>query len=290
MAEKKQKIGFIGLGLMGAPMAKNLIKNGYQLFIYNRSSSKTSSLKRLGAKVCRTPSEVGENSDIVITMITGPKDARKVLLGKDGVAEKLKSGGIVIDMSTIGPIAAKELAEDLSFCKIDFLDAPVTGSVPKAISGELTIFVGGNKATLDQAKLILEAIGKDIYYMGSSGSGQAIKMINNMIIAIGLVAVAEGMVLADKMGLSRKKVAQALENTPTLSPNMKMKIPYFITNKYPTAFSIANMDKDLKLALLEMRGCGSLKLLKKAENIYRRAIKKGLAEKDISAIFEVIKN
>ncbi len=281
----KLKVGFIGLGLMGLPMARNILKNKFPLVVYNRTPSKTSSLKKLGAKVASSPSELASEVDILITMVTGPKDVEKVLLGKGGVIEGAKKSLVIIDMSTIGPKAARELNSTLKLQKHHFLDAPVTGSTVRAISGELTIFVGGNKNAYLKVKPVLKALGKDIYHMGDVGMGQAIKLVNNLLVGTTLAAISEGFLLAEKEGLTRKQVVETLENVPAVSGMMRMKMPNYLKDKYPVAFSVANMSKDLDLALDEK---GDLPLLKLTSSLYKKAIKMGLANEDNSAIIKVM--
>jgi 3-hydroxyisobutyrate dehydrogenase-like beta-hydroxyacid dehydrogenase len=285
----KLKVGFIGLGLMGNPMAKNILKAGFPLAVYNRSEDKVREFRKIGeVGVYENPKELAENVDVVITMITGPKDVRHVLLGARGVAYAANPGLTVIDMSTIGPTAAQEIAADLENFQIDFLDAPVTGSVAGATSGTLTIFVGGDKKIFEKVKPVLAAMGTNLQYMGLSGSGQAIKMINNMVISIALAGLAEGILLADDMGLSRESVLAALENTPTLSPNMKMKLPLMIKNEFPVAFSLRNMDKDLKLALNEVKNRKS-PALTLVEKYFKKGVKEGFGEEDIAVILKTLK-
>jgi 3-hydroxyisobutyrate dehydrogenase-like beta-hydroxyacid dehydrogenase len=175
----EQKVGFIGLGLMGNPMAKNILKKGFSLTVYNRTKEKTVDLVSLGALVADSPAVLAKEVDVIITMVTSGKDVAEVLFGKNGVAQGAKKGLIVIDMSTIGPTTAKDISQKLHKHGIAFLDAPVTGSTPKAISGELTIFVGGEKEILDSVYGVLSAMGTNIVYLGQAGSGQAIKLINN---------------------------------------------------------------------------------------------------------------
>ncbi len=291
----KLKIGFIGLGLMGRPMALNILKSGYPLSVYNRSPEKTKEFSKLGVKVYDSPAELAENCDVVITMVTGPKDVRKVLFGRNGVVEGANDNLIVIDMSTIGPTAVEEIAEDLKVFRIDFLDAPVTGSTNRAIDGTLTILVGGDIRVYDRIKLCLQAMGKDVFYLGKTGSGQAMKLVNNLMGGITVAALAEGMMLADSLGVKRSEVLRVLSDAPLISPNMKMKMPLMVNEKYPVAFSVANMRKDLNLALLESSRKSqesgkktSMPLLKNTEKLLRKGMKMGLSDQDYSAVLEVL--
>lgn len=285
---KKLRVGFIGLGLMGLPMAKNIIKAGFSLTVYNRTKSKTLELEKMGATVALSPLEVGRNSDVVITMVTGPKDVRQVLMGKNGVAANCECNPIVIDMSTIGPIAAQEIAQDLKTCGIVFLDAPVTGGTRGAESGELTIFVGGKVKTFESILTLLQSMGKNIHYMGGTGFGQAAKLVNNLIVGETIATLAEAFLLAEKMHLTRKKIASVLENVFAVSVNMKNKMPNMVMGKHPVTFSVANIRKDLHLAQLELEDTRSLPLLKISEKFYKKAMKKGLAGHDLSAVIEAI--
>lgn len=287
---KKPNVGFIGLGLMGNPMAKNIIKAGFPLRIYNRNIVKTQELADLGAYVCESPKEIGFLSDVVITCVTGPEDVESVLFSDNGVTVEAKKRLVVIDMSTIGPTAAREIAKKLKQKTIDFIDAPVTGSVPKAETGELVIFVGGEDAVVKKVNKILEAMGKSIHHMGGIGMGQAMKMVNNQLLAGQLVVLSESMLLADKMGLERGDVIDVLSTTASFSGFMKFKSQAIINEDFDkTAFSLANMHKDQKLALQEMAGDkAKTPALELVEKLFEKGGKQGLGGKDLSAIIEVL--
>ncbi|MGI5827774.1 MAG: NAD(P)-dependent oxidoreductase [Patescibacteria group bacterium] len=286
---KQTRVGFIGLGLMGNPMAKNLKKAGFDLKVYNRSKEKLEEFIEMGVPVYNSPAELAKDCDVVISIVTGPEDVREVMVGPEGVIVSGNSTLTAIDMSTIGPSAATEVGEVLAEAGIEFLDAPVTGSVAKATTGELTIFIGGKEDVFENAKPIFKAMGTNLQYMGKSGSGQAIKLINNLIVASTITTLAEGFLLADMMQLPREKVAQALEDVPALSFFMKLKLPNMVNNDFPVAFSMANMDKDLRLALSEMQNAdGNLEVLKKVEQYYSEGLEKGLGSKDISAVLKVL--
>lgn len=285
------RVGFIGLGLMGNPMAKNILKKGFSLTVYNRTREKAREVEQLGAKVVSSPKEVAQVSDIVITMVTGPLEVEMCLFGKGGVVEGAEKELIVVDMSTIGQKAAVKIFSRLGKRGIEFLDAPVTGSTPKAVSGELTIFIGGKEEIFTKVRPILSCMGTSLLFIGKPGSGQAVKLINNSIVAASMAALAEGMLLADAQGVSRQKVAQALENVPALSPFQRLKLPFLVEEKYPTLFSVANMQKDLKLALSELNPSDpKLPVLSKVAKMYKMALRQGLGDKDIAAVLEVIKS
>jgi 3-hydroxyisobutyrate dehydrogenase-like beta-hydroxyacid dehydrogenase len=288
MSSKRMQIGFIGLGLMGNPMAKNILKKGFSLSVYNRSSEKTKELQKLGATVVKTPMELGETCDVVITCVTGPKDVREVLLGKNGVALADRQELIVVDMSTIGPTAACRIADDLKEMKIDFVDAPVTGGTSGAEKGTLTIFIGGKPAIYEKVKPVLETMGTDLQYIGKVGMGQGVKLINNLIVGETITALAEGFLLADQMKIPRKKMADALQNVFGLSPNMKNKMPNMVAGKHPVTFSVANIRKDLHLAQLELENKNKLPQLKVAEKLYKQGIDQQMSNEDLSAVIEVL--
>ena len=286
---KKTTIGFIGMGLMGIPMAQNILKKGFAITVWNRTKSKTRELEKLGAIVAESPADLARGSDIIITMVTQATDVSKVLFGAQGVTQSARKDLIVIDMSTIGPTAAKEIGQQLHKLGIQFLDAPVTGSTPKAKTGELTIFVGGEKNIFETVKPVLEAMGTNIHYMGPVGSGQAIKLINNHLIAASVIALGEGMLLADAMNISRQKIAEVLQTVPAMSGFMNLKLPNFVNNEYPLLFSTANMKKDLKLALQEaMSNDQYLPILKQVVDLYEQAAVANLSEEDMSAVVKVI--
>lgn len=288
---QKLRIGFIGLGLMGQPMAKNILKKGFPLVVYNRTVSKTSELKKLGASVAKTPKELASEVDVVITMVTGPKDVKEVIFGKDGVVKGAKRGLVMIDMSTIGPQAAREINEQCKMYNIEFLDAPVTGSTPKAITGELTIFVGGEEKVLKKVRPILEAMGTTIHHVGSVGMGQAIKLVNNLIVGQTVVTLAETFLLGDKLGLSRKQVFQILGGVPAVSVFMKLRMPNMVDDNHKTLFSVSNLDKDLNLALNEVKKEDDLPLLKLVTSLFDKGSQdKKIKDQDISAIIKILEN
>jgi 3-hydroxyisobutyrate dehydrogenase len=284
----KLKVGFIGLGLMGKPMALNIHKKGFSLSVYNRTPSKAAEFKKLGVTIYDSPAALAANSDVVITMITAPKDVKQVALGKNGIIEGAKPGTVHIDMSTIGPSAAKEVAKGLAKEGIDFIDAPVTGSTDRAKTGELVIFAGGKKEVVEKMKPVLLAMGSEVNYMGAVGSGQAIKLANNLIAGETIVVLGEAFLLGQSLGLTKKQIMEALKNVFGLSPNMKSKLPMIVEGKYPVMFSVANMRKDLKLGLTEKSPSTPLPILKTTEAIYKKTMDQGWGDEDIAATFKVI--
>jgi 3-hydroxyisobutyrate dehydrogenase len=282
------RVGFIGLGLMGMPMARNILKAGFPLSLYSRSSDKTKELVSEGAVVATSPSALGQSCDVVISMVTGPTDVEEVFLGKDGVATSPKEGLIVIDMSTIGPMSAKDIASKLQQKGVAFIDAPVTGSTPRAKTGELTIFIGGERDVIEKIRPVLLAMGTTLHHMGPVGMGQAIKMINNYFVAVEAVAMSEGMMLADQMGLDRLKAAEVLQSACTgMSPIMQLVIKNYATHEHPLLFSLGNMRKDITLAQQEARD-KHFSLMNLTQKIFDEGVTSGLAHEDFSSIIKLL--
>ena len=205
-----KKIGFIGIGLMGKGMSLNLIKAGYTVTVWNRTTSKTKPVVEAGAKLAGSPKEVAQMSDVVISMVTGSEDVKEVLLGEDGAIHGAKKGDIFIDMSTISPITTVEMANELSKKGVEMLDAPVSGGVIGADNGTLSIMVGGKEKIFNECKPILERMGKTITYIGGNGDGQICKAVNQILVGTTMFGVAEALVFAAKAGVDVEKVHQAV--------------------------------------------------------------------------------
>lgn len=282
-----QTIGFIGLGLMGNLMAKNIHKAGFPLVVYNRSRTKTAEFESMGVQVVNSPKELVPLCDVIFTMVTAARDVEDVIFGQHGVVTVKGKTTKIVDMSTIGPTAAKSIGKKLESYGLEFLDAPVTGGTYGAKSGELTIFIGGAKNIFEHLRPVFESMGNNLQYMGDSGSGQAIKMINNFLIASSLVSLSEGMLLADDMGLSRDMLAKALVTTPAVSLAMARKIPNYVSKEYPLNFTIKNMRKDLTLARLEGNE-NEYDMMTLVKLIYEKADESGLSGCDYSQIIDVI--
>ncbi len=288
----KLRIGFIGLGLMGSRMATNLIKAGYSLVVFNRTSLKTKELEKLGAQVTSSPAEIAKQVDVVISMVTGPKDVEEIYLGKNGVINGKKEGLITIDMSTIGPSTAIKVSKELSKYGIYFIDAPVTGGLSGATEGKLSIFVGGQEKILEKIRPILSVLGKKINFMGPVGTGQAIKLVNNLITAESMIVISEALLFAESVGINRKKMAETLEGAPTLSLFMNERLQVIADNNYPVWFTLRNMHKDVALAISELKKNNNLwKKLKFSPQTlasYKKAISMGFGDVDFAAVFKAI--
>ncbi|HHV94827.1 MAG TPA: 2-hydroxy-3-oxopropionate reductase [Firmicutes bacterium] len=244
-----QKLGFIGLGIMGKPMAKNLLKAGYELVVYDINEEPVKELVELGAKPGASSKDVAERSEVVITMLPNSPEVREVALGKNGIIEGAKPGTIVIDMSSISPIASQEIAAELAKRGITMLDAPVSGGEPKAIDGTLAIMVGGPKDAFEKVKDILLCMGSSAVLVGDIGSGNVTKLANQIIVALNIAAVSEAMVLAVKAGTDPEKVFQAIRGGLAGSTVLDAKMPMILERNFKPGFRIELHIKDLLNAL-----------------------------------------
>ena len=244
---EKVRVGFIGLGIMGKPMAKNVLKGGFPLCVYNRTASKAQELVDLGAKLCSTPKEVAENSDIVVSIVSDTPDVEAVLFGENGVVFGAKKGLIVIDMSTISPQQTRVFSQKLSESGISMLDCPVSGGDTGAIAGTLTIMCGGDAAAFEKASPVLSAMGKKVTLMGESGAGQATKLCNQVCLSGALLGVAECLTLATKEGLDCNKVIEVLSGGAANSHQLTMQGPKMVAHDYRPGFLVDLFQKDLRL-------------------------------------------
>ncbi|MDR1379624.1 MAG: 2-hydroxy-3-oxopropionate reductase [Synergistaceae bacterium] len=240
------KIGFIGLGIMGKPMAKNLIKAGYSLVVFDVVKEAVEALVADGATCATSPREVAEQSgDVIVTMLPNSPHVREVVAGKNGVAEGCRKGQIVVDMSSIAPLVSRELSTLLAEKGVDMIDAPVSGGQEKAEKGTLAIMVGGKEATFEKVKPILEKMGVSVTLVGESGAGQITKLVNQTIVAVNIAAVAEGMSLAEKAGVDPRKVFEAIRKGLAGSQCLEDKAPRMFEGHYAPGFRVNLHIKDL---------------------------------------------
>lgn len=243
------KIGFIGLGIMGKPMSKNLIKKGYEVVVYNRSKDSVEELMALGAEAGSTPKEVAEKSDIIITMLPNSPQVLEVCLGENGVIEGAKEGQVVIDMSSIDPLKSRELSQALAEKNVEFLDAPVSGGEPKAIDGTISVMVGGNKEIFDKCYDIMMAMAGSVVYVGEVGAGNITKLANQVIVALNIAAMSEAFSLATKAGVDPELVYQAIRGGLAGSTVLDAKAPLVMDRKFDPGFRIELHIKDLQNVL-----------------------------------------
>jgi len=246
---KEDRIGFIGLGIMGKQMALNLMRRGYDLTVYNRSKKSVTELVALGAKGVESPGEVAKVSDIIIDMVTDAPDVEQVLLGENGVLSAARQGLVVVDMSTNSPDIARSVYSKLLEREINFLDAPVTGGDKGAREATLTVMVGGRKETFDRCKPVFECIGKEIVYMGPSGSGQAMKLCNQTAVAIHTLATCESLLLGSSAGLDLNDVLRVLTSGAANSWNLTNLGPKVAKHDFEPGFKAAHLLKDLRYVI-----------------------------------------
>lgn len=249
------KIGFIGLGIMGTPMAANLIQGGHDLTVQTRSKV-PQSLLDAGARAAANAAEVARAADIIILMVPDTPDVEAVLFGENGVAEGLSKGKIVVDMSSISPVATKDFAARINALGCEYLDAPVSGGEVGAKAGTLTIMVGGNQAAFDTVKPLFDLMGKNVTLVGGNGDGQTTKVANQIIVALTIEAVGEALVLAAKAGADPAKVRQALMGGFASSRILEVHGERMIQRTFEPGFRIALHQKDLNLALSTARQLG----------------------------------
>ena len=242
------KIGFIGMGIMGKPMAINLVKAGYDVTVSNRNMAKCDPVVAEGAKA-GSYTEVAENCDVVITMLPNGPQVKSVMLGENGVAAHMKAGSTFIDMSSINPVDSKELCAEVAKYGIEMLDAPVSGGEPKAIDGTLSIMVGGKQEVFDQYKDMLGAMGSSVVRCGEVGAGNTTKLANQIIVACNIQALAEAMTLAQKAGVEPQLVFEAIKGGLAGSTVMNAKAPMMIAGNDKPGFKIDLHIKDLNNAL-----------------------------------------
>ena len=243
------KIGFIGLGIMGKPMSKNLLKAGYKLVVYDIVQEAVKEVVAAGAEAGVSPKDVASKTDIVITMLPNSPHVKTVILGKDGVIEGVQKGKIVVDMSSIAPAVSQEVGKVLAEKGVELLDAPVSGGEPKAIDGTLAIMVGGKEEVFNKVKDILLKMGSSAVLCGDIGAGNVTKLANQIIVALNIAAMSEAYVLATKAGVDPEKVFNAIKGGLAGSTVLNAKSPMVLEGNYKPGFRIELHIKDLQNAL-----------------------------------------
>ncbi len=243
------RIGFIGLGIMGKPMAKNLLKAGYELTVFDKIAEPVKELAEAGASTAGSAREVAALSDIVITMLPNSPHVKAAILGPDGVLEGIGAGKIVIDMSSIAPFASREIAARLHEKDVEMLDAPVSGGEPKAIEGTLSIMVGGKSAVFDACRELLSKMGKSVVLCGDIGAGNTTKLANQIIVALNIAAMSEAFVLAGKAGVDPEILFNAIRGGLAGSTVLEAKAPMVMAGNFKPGFRIELHIKDLANAI-----------------------------------------
>jgi 3-hydroxyisobutyrate dehydrogenase len=288
--EGSMRVGFVGLGTMGGAMAANAARAGFTVTAWNRTPGRAAELGDLGVSMAGSASAVAAASDLVITIVSDTPDVEAVLFGPDGVADGATNGSLVVDMSTISPSATRDFSERLAGKGVAMLDAPVSGGSEGAKKGTLSIFVGGDAADLERARPVLESLGTTITHVGPIGSGQAVKAVNQVILAGTYIGVAEGVVLALMAGLDVEQVVAALSGGAAQSWVLTNRSGRMLENDYPLGFKVALHRKDLGIALSMAREVGaSLPVSALCEAIEAGLIGQGHADDDMSAVARSIR-
>ena len=281
------KVGFIGLGVMGRPMAGHLLDAGHELSLYSRSGVPADLVSR--GRPCESAREVAENADVVITMVPDTPDVEAVLFAKGGVAEGLSPGKIVIDMSSISPVATKDFAKRIDALGCAYLDAPVSGGEVGAKQATLSIMCGGSSETFDKVRPVLEKLGKNITLVGDNGAGQTCKVANQIVVALTIEAVGEALLFASRAGADPTKVRQALMGGLATSRILELHGERMIARKFDPGFRIELHQKDLNLALSSARALGvSLPNTASAQELFNACAAHGGAKWDHSAIVRAL--
>jgi len=282
------RIGFIGLGIMGAPMAQHLLAGGHKLYLHDVKNPPYSLIEG-GATVCTSAAEVAMRADIIITMVPDTPHVDAVLFGDDGVAKGLRAGSIVVDMSSISPIETKKFAKKINALGCDYLDAPVSGGEVGAKAASLTIMVGGPQAAFEKVKPLFELMGKNITLVGGNGDGQTTKVANQIIVALNIQAVAEALLFASKAGADPARVRQALMGGFANSRILEVHGERMVKRTFNPGFRIELHQKDLNLALQGAKAMGvSLPNTAQAQELMNACAANGLAGLDHSALCRAI--
>jgi 3-hydroxyisobutyrate dehydrogenase len=283
------RVGFIGLGTMGAPMARNVLRAGHDVTVHNRTRSREEPIAELGAARAATPAEATADADVVVTIVSDTPDVEAVLFGPDGVSAGASEGTVVVDMSTISAEATRGFGARLAERSVRLVDAPVSGGSEGAEKGTLTIMCGGDAADVDRARPVLEAMGAKITHVGPLGSGQLTKAVNQVIIAGYFEALAEGMVLAIATGLDTDKVIEAISAGMCRSAVLDMRAVNMINDSYPLGFKLSLHLKDLRIALDEARRAGAeLPLAEMVREIEERLVSTR-GNEDMSVLATVVR-
>jgi len=285
-----QKIGFVGLGLMGSRMAMNLVRAGYAVTVYNRTPEKTKPLAEAGAMVAGSLAEVAQNSEIVITMVSDSAALQSVVLGPGGVLEGLQPDSVLIDMSTVDPKVSRQIAEAVRAKGAHMLDAPVSGSTMMAEQGALSIMVGGEESIHERVREVLLKMGSRTTHVGPNGAAASLKLAVNIVIGVTMQVLAESVVLAERAGVAPEIAVEVLSNSAVASPLLKYKSAQLLQPLGATAFTTNMMQKDLTMALQMAREVGvPLPTTATANEIITMARSLGLGEKDFASVVTVIK-
>jgi len=283
------KIGFIGLGYMGSRMAINILKNQYELIVYNRTKEKARELVQNGARLVENPSDLARDVDILFSMLANPEAVEQLALGKEGFLNSLKKGSIWVDCSTVNPSFSVRMAKESNDKGIHFLDAPVAGSIIPAEKGELIFLVGGDEAILDQCRPIIKCMASKILHLGSHGMGTSMKMVINTMLAFGMVGFSESMSLGRSLEIDPNILMDVLLSSAVCPPFLSYKKEIITKGEYDkTQFPLKWMQKDLVLATKSAYETGiAMPVTNLIKEMFALVAEKGFAEKDFSAIYDL---
>jgi 3-hydroxyisobutyrate dehydrogenase-like beta-hydroxyacid dehydrogenase len=286
------KLGFLGLGIMGGPMARHLVMGGHTVAVWSNNQKKAKELaSSAGAQFCSTPTEVAQNSDCAFLCVGDTAMSREVILGEKGLAKGAKKGFVIADCSTVSPSESTQMGTELAKLGIEFLDAPCTGSKAGAEGGTLTFMIGGKKEVFEQTKPYFEAMGKLLYYCGTSGMGLRAKLTQNLILGNLLQAFNEGLVLSTKAGVAPELMLDILNNSAARSGLISAKAPMVFKRDFTTNFSVKWLEKDVGLALDLGAEIGvPLLLTGLTQQLFMTAIAKGYGEEDICGSIRVLED
>ncbi|KAK4780330.1 hypothetical protein SAY87_016436 [Trapa incisa] len=289
-SEFPERIGFLGMGIMGTPMTHNLIKAGCNITVWNRTKSRCDPLISLGAKYKASPEEVAASCDITFAMLSDPESAVEVACGTHGVVNGLSPGKGYVDVSTVDGATSKLISEHIKATGALFLEAPVSGSKKPAEDGQLIFLTAGDKALYETVSPLLDIMGKSRFYLGDVGNGAAMKLVVNMIMGSMMASFSEGLLLSKKVGLDPNVLVEVVSQGAISTPMYKLKGPSMVQSHYPTAFPLKHQQKDMRLALgLAESVCQSTPIAAAANELYKVAKSYGLSDEDFSAVIEALK-
>jgi 3-hydroxyisobutyrate dehydrogenase-like beta-hydroxyacid dehydrogenase len=287
-----ERVAFLGMGIMGSRMAANVAGAGFDVAVWNRTASRAEEVaKATGARLAATPAEAAEGADATITMVVDSPQVEAVLFGPDGAAGAMAEGSIVIDMSTVAAAASRSIAERLRERGIAFLDAPVSGSSPKAEDGTLTIMVGGAGEDFERALPLLGAMGELIVHVGPQGHGSLVKLLNNTLAAVNAAALAEAITVARKAGLDLAALVRVVSASSGNSTMLQIKARPMIEHDFEPLFRLDHMLKDVRLCLAENRRLGTpTPVAESAFELYEKASERGRGDDDFAAVIEILED
>ena len=287
MEKASTNIGFVGTGVMGCPMATHILKEGYKLYVYNRTSTKAQSLIDSGAYLCENPGQVAKNCDVIFAIVGFPKDVESIFLSPDGIVENAKSGAIIVDMTTSRPDLAQKIAEIAAKKGIQSLDAPVSGGDVGAKSGTLSIMVGGEREAYDRILPLFELMGGNVVYQGPAGSGQHTKMANQIAIASTMLAMCESLTYAKKAGLDPHEVLKSISNGAAGSWTLDNLAPRILRGDYEPGFFVKHFIKDMQIAIDSGESMGvDISALKVAKAKFDKIAEDGFLEKGTQSLIK----